>query len=440
MFKDVLAQLQKIAETNDSTDLSDAINSAKMTRNESVNSTRSYVVVHNQRGSITVPANSAYGAVMEAAAQWGINSTIGLDAYLEDTAQVTTENDIPDLTFETIEELEERVTYNDLAKLSGIEDPNKIYPGQKITLPGGGSYTVKSGDTLSHIAQDFRLGKIGQPAPAPAPAPVPAPTAKNVTPTMPVEYPTEKKPLATPDGGISMPRNRRLNTGPNDPFGDKGFERVTDLPQDAQDRLKQGIVGTVGNGNNTTRPIIAKLPTVDRSTADAAKPELRKLPYTVDKEVAPKISTLPYNMGKEVAPKISTLPYNMGKEVAPNRAGFALGAKKDLGNIASQYSTSNPPQVAKQPAANMPSAWQKAKDAISGAVNKDSVVYKGLNRLGLFNDEASQEIELSEEDLNNAAAELAHILKLSGTSGVMGMSGHGMARPVTENAKGKKSK
>ena len=61
------------------------------------------------------------------------------------------------------EELDERVTYNTLAKLSGIKDPNKIYPGQKITLPGGGSYTVKSGDTLSGIAQDFRLKKIGQP-------------------------------------------------------------------------------------------------------------------------------------------------------------------------------------------------------------------------------------------------------------------------------------
>ena len=61
------------------------------------------------------------------------------------------------------EELDERVTYNTLAKLSGIKDPNKIFPGQKITLPGGGSYTVKSGDTLSGIAQDFRLKKIGQP-------------------------------------------------------------------------------------------------------------------------------------------------------------------------------------------------------------------------------------------------------------------------------------
>lgn len=61
------------------------------------------------------------------------------------------------------QELEERVTYATLAKLSGIKDPNKIFPGQKITLPGGGSYTVKSGDTLSGIAQDYRLKKIGQP-------------------------------------------------------------------------------------------------------------------------------------------------------------------------------------------------------------------------------------------------------------------------------------
>lgn len=66
-----------------------------------------------------------------------------------------------DLIFESQQELDERVTYATLAKLSGIEDPDKIYPGQKITLPGGGSYTVKKGDTLSHIAQDFRLGKIG---------------------------------------------------------------------------------------------------------------------------------------------------------------------------------------------------------------------------------------------------------------------------------------
>ena len=68
-----------------------------------------------------------------------------------------------DLIFESQQELDERVTYSTLAKLSGIKDPNKIFPGQKITLPGGGSYTVKSGDTLSGIAQNYRLKKIGQP-------------------------------------------------------------------------------------------------------------------------------------------------------------------------------------------------------------------------------------------------------------------------------------
>ena len=60
------------------------------------------------------------------------------------------------------QELDERVTYSTLAKLSGIKNPDKIRPGQKITLPGGGSYTVKRGDTLSGIAQDYRLGNIGK--------------------------------------------------------------------------------------------------------------------------------------------------------------------------------------------------------------------------------------------------------------------------------------
>jgi len=68
-----------------------------------------------------------------------------------------------DLIFESQQELDERVTYSTLAKLSGIADPNKIYPGQKITLPGGGSYTVKSGDTLSGIAQNYRLANVAKP-------------------------------------------------------------------------------------------------------------------------------------------------------------------------------------------------------------------------------------------------------------------------------------
>ena len=44
---------------------------------------------------------------------------------------------------------------NDLAKANNIKDANKIQVGQKITMPDGSTYTVKSGDTLSKITKDF---------------------------------------------------------------------------------------------------------------------------------------------------------------------------------------------------------------------------------------------------------------------------------------------
>ncbi len=57
-------------------------------------------------------------------------------------------------------------TYQVLASINGISNPNLIYPGQKIILPTGSSstggntgnssyYIVKSGDTLSGIAQEY---------------------------------------------------------------------------------------------------------------------------------------------------------------------------------------------------------------------------------------------------------------------------------------------
>lgn len=54
-------------------------------------------------------------------------------------------------------------TYQHLAQINGIENPNLIYPGQQIKIdgsaPSGSSsstvYTVKSGDTLSEIAAQY---------------------------------------------------------------------------------------------------------------------------------------------------------------------------------------------------------------------------------------------------------------------------------------------
>ena len=57
-----------------------------------------------------------------------------------------------------------RTTYQKLAEYNNIENPNLIYPGQVIKIPKttpatktGCIYTVKSGDTLSSIAQKYNM-------------------------------------------------------------------------------------------------------------------------------------------------------------------------------------------------------------------------------------------------------------------------------------------
>jgi LysM repeat protein len=55
------------------------------------------------------------------------------------------------------------VSYQSIAQVNNIADPNKIFAGQRLTIPGGGAspppavkaYTVVSGDTLSGIASKF---------------------------------------------------------------------------------------------------------------------------------------------------------------------------------------------------------------------------------------------------------------------------------------------
>jgi LysM repeat protein len=142
-----------------------------------------------------------------------------------------------DLIFESQQELDERVTYSTLAKLSGIADPNKIYPGQKITLPGGGSYTVKSGDTLSGIAQNYRLANVAKPK-------LDDPTTK--IPQIPakpkLDDPTTKIPQipAKPkldDPTTKLPQITKPELG--DEPGDFEIARNKDAGDDTDDRLNK---------------------------------------------------------------------------------------------------------------------------------------------------------------------------------------------------------
>lgn len=57
-----------------------------------------------------------------------------------------------------------RVSVADLAKANGISDPNRIYAGKQLVIPGAkpgpaaaARYTVKSGDTLGAIARRHRV-------------------------------------------------------------------------------------------------------------------------------------------------------------------------------------------------------------------------------------------------------------------------------------------
>ena len=102
------------------------------------------IVIQDKNGEMLPPYHPVYQAE---------------EGFIEDEVRRTgeEEGEVVGEAIEDMENIEERVTYSTLAKLSGIKNPNKIFPGQKIKLPGGGSYTVKRGDTLSGIAQDYRL-------------------------------------------------------------------------------------------------------------------------------------------------------------------------------------------------------------------------------------------------------------------------------------------
>jgi hypothetical protein len=89
----------------------------------------------------------------------------------------------------SIPSLNEAGSWQDIyaANKSTIANPNKIQVGQTINLPGGGTYTVQKGDTLSKIAKQtptpISQGSQGaKPSPTAAPVAAAVKGAENLTP------------------------------------------------------------------------------------------------------------------------------------------------------------------------------------------------------------------------------------------------------------------
>lgn len=58
---------------------------------------KQYTCVHVKKGTIEVEASSSYGAAQEAAKQWKLKSTAGIDAYLHTEEKPIVDVHEPDL-------------------------------------------------------------------------------------------------------------------------------------------------------------------------------------------------------------------------------------------------------------------------------------------------------------------------------------------------------
>jgi len=164
-----------------------------------------------------------------------------------------------------------RTTWRSLAKLNPqIKNPDRIYPGQEITLPNGTKAIVSKGDTLSGIAQRYRLGGYADGTPVKT-----APATAAATPVKPqpdvkgkelpkasgkaasqLQKGREYRAIQTPNtaGGMvktmgEVPRASKKGMGT-----DSGY--VQDLSQNTKDKgptnaqLKQQLMGAESGGRN----------------------------------------------------------------------------------------------------------------------------------------------------------------------------------------------
>lgn len=116
-----------------------------------------------------------------------------------------------------------------LAQQNKLADPNKIVPGQKLTMPDGSTYTVKRGDTLYGIERQFRNRPPTDAVPTPAPAGPPTSTSRAQ------DLPSDD--ARSPDGSSGLPPSFQssITRSAQEPG-------VSISPDDQDPRTRQSII------------------------------------------------------------------------------------------------------------------------------------------------------------------------------------------------------
>lgn len=115
--------------------------------------------------------------------------------------------------------VEKPSSWKDIAQANGIDNPNRIMPGQTLKIPGRADYVVKPGDTLAGIAAGKTKAPKSAPSPEQDPAYVAALAKLKKNPNIGVDFPVP------PDIQKAMGMGP-ITTKTYDPFGKEIIKKV----------------------------------------------------------------------------------------------------------------------------------------------------------------------------------------------------------------------
>lgn len=165
----------------------------------------------------------------------------------------------------------QRTTWRSLAKLNPqIKNPDRIYPGQEITLPNGTKAIVDKGDTLSGIAQRYRQGGYAEGTPVQDKTTGTA--GRSTGPGGPVVDPNAKATVTTTKAPLSVrnnnPGNLRFAGQPGAVKDANGYARF-ETPEAGRAAMRRQLnLDMQRRGMNLTQALNKYAPPSDNNPTD----------------------------------------------------------------------------------------------------------------------------------------------------------------------------